>query len=64
MKCINVFGHRWGKWVQHKCAPKKEVDGKLYRQVLQVRLCEKCNFEVSEWLPKSQEVEQETAQDA
>ena len=56
MKCKNILGHKWGKWEQCQCRPKKEGDGKLYKQFLQVRACEKCNYEESEWLPKSEEV--------
>lgn len=59
MKCINIFGHKWGKWEQHTCAPKKEDNGELYAQFLQSRLCEKCNYEVIKWLPKAQKIKQD-----
>ena len=51
MRCTSIFGHKWGGWVESESAPKKETDGRFYRQIMQSRKCDKCDYGQVEWLP-------------
>ena len=44
MKCINIFGHKWGRWQLGYGAPSRYTDDKFYREMSNSRVCQKCSY--------------------